>query len=142
MVKKVNTAKLIEMYNLPMPAEKIAAHFGVHVTTIYGHVGQLVQRGLLTSRKKDTQRPNRGLKITKSRTNTTIMHKSRSSVSCEMKHTTPLGKPVTIMELTNNTCRWPCAGSMFCGAEVSNRGYCKEHYSVSIQDKGNDDGEI
>lgn len=122
-----------------MPGEKGAAQFGVHVTTIYGHGVRLVQRGLLPRRRKDTQRPNRGLKITKSITNTTIMHKSRSSVPCEMKNTTPLGTPVTIMELTNNTCRWPCAGSMFCGAGVSNRGYCKEHYRVSIQKKGNDD---
>lgn len=96
---------------------------------LYSLINELIAAGELKPRRKFIQNTNIG-KIAKTRV-----------VFKEIEYQ-PLGKPVTIMELTNNTCRWPCAGSMFCGAEVSNRGYCLEHYNISIDRKGNDDDEI
>ena len=46
--------------------------------------------------------------------------------------------PVTIMQLTEHTCRWPCSGAgaetVFCGGEpVKGKSYCSRHYYTAHQ---------
>jgi hypothetical protein len=49
-----------------------------------------------------------------------------------------VANPVTLMELTADTCRWPCAGeganTMFCGAlTVEGKPYCPKHCSDAFR---------
>lgn len=121
--------EMAKMYNDGKPVKKMAAHYHMSLSRLYDHISKLAEQGLVVMRERGA---------VSARPNMLVMHKSRANKRMKLIEYEPLGKPVTIMELTNNTCRWPCAGSMFCGAEVSNRGYCKEHYRVSIQEKGTD----
>lgn len=134
-MRKIDTAVLIKEYTKGTSVKKLSEMFGAHETTIYGHVGVLVQKGVLVSRRKQTERPNRGLKINgkANRPNMLVMEKSRTNAPMKLKEYEPLGVGVSILELTNKTCRWPCRDGIYCGAEVHNRGYCKEHYTTSVQ---------
>lgn len=40
------------------------------------------------------------------------------------------GNGISILELTNDTCRWPCNDGVFCGATVHKQDYCETHFNV------------
>lgn len=111
--------KIKQLYLNNMPINAIKKQTGLGGSKVYAIINDLADCGEITLRGKI-------------KNNTILMYKSRSRVSFKMKHTEPLGTPVMIMELTNNTCRWPCNGGIYCGADVHKQSYCQEHYKTSI----------
>lgn len=47
----------------------------------------------------------------------------------------PAGPGISLLELTNSTCRWPVGGSLYCGVPeadmIVNKPYCAKHTEIS-----------
>lgn len=122
--------EMAKMYNDGKPVKKMAAHYHMSLSRLYDHISKLAEQGLVVMRERGA---------VSARPNMLVMHKSRANKRMKLIEYEPLGKPVTIMELTNNTCRWPCAGGLYCGAAVHKASYCEAHYKAGYVTKGKND---
>lgn len=132
--------RLLEMHAKDLPYSFIAKELKVTRNVVVGYVGRLKQKGVIKTSKPKNKKPVPEKAVKKHKLfrhemyaglimhMTAKMKKPDKVIPWEYE---PLGVPVTIMGLTSKTCRWPCSGGLYCGADVHKRGYCTVHYKES-----------
>lgn len=111
--EKALEKKIIELYNRGFLVKEIAKKIGIPVGTTSGICARLAKNKRMLGRGS-------GFYISPIRFD-------YKDIKWPYK---PLGKSVTILELTPQTCRFPCEDNDYCGAEVYSKGYCEEHYRL------------
>jgi hypothetical protein len=114
--------RIAELWNQNMPSSKIAEEVGVTRNAVIGAIYRLRQRGeiIKTASEKRQYKPRakKPLAIRKS------FHKPSE-----------LGKPVELMKLTSQSCRFIVSEegaehTLYCNNQIDRASYCTEHYKI------------
>jgi hypothetical protein len=120
--------KIIKLHGDGVSHPDIAKILDVTTNTIHGHVGRLVQKGVLKGKNKASRKSASQIKES--------AKAERVVVSWDYP---ALGAGLKLCDLKENQCRFPCNNGLFCGAPIMKgealKSYCVHHYLKSIDEK-------
>jgi hypothetical protein len=114
--------RIAEMWNLGLPSSVIAEDVGLTRNSVIGAVYRLRQKGEILIKAEDKRthvfRPKKPLAIRKNIPKPPV-----------------LGKPVGIMKLTPQSCRYIVSDegveeTLYCNKPIDKESYCAEHYKL------------
>lgn len=112
-------ARIAELWNLGWTSSHIADAVGLSRNSVIGAVHRLRVKGAIIKTEED-RKPPRPKKVLAIRKN--------------FKRSIPSGKPVGILDLKSNSCRFIIsdekAETLYCNHQVWKQSYCKEHYKI------------
>lgn len=114
--------RIAELWNQNWPSSKIAEEVGLTRNAVIGAVHRLRQRGdIIKSAAEKRQYKPRAKKVLAIRKN--------------IRKPPDLGKPVTLMKLTNQSCRFIVSEegaeeTLYCNKQIDRSSYCADHYKI------------
>ena len=115
--------KIVELWNLGWASSKIADAVGLTRNSVIGAVHRLRVNGFVMTTREERRKP----RIIKKIDDSPII-----KISKKKENT---GKPVNILKLTYQSCRFIVEQgneleTKYCNKQIDRASYCKEHYKI------------
>jgi hypothetical protein len=138
---------IIDLWDKNYTGYQIAVALKTTRSAILGKISRMRRRGITFKRAYDPTRSKKNAKTLPStklppiKVNNQVLKMVKPEPAPKpvvvIKEPVPkyTGKPISVMELTPNTCKYSVSGNrasdyMFCGGPIHKRSFCKEHYGL------------